>query len=172
MKIFFNKFLQMKETGQVNLATAQVKVLLWAGATPPDEDADSLSELTLASNELSAQGYSRKTLTNQSVQRDDTDDEINFFADNISWPDLHGNFTGHLYFIQLTDDSDSYPVLFSNDGGYPYEMNGGTYTIPVVEPIYTLKQSKEPETIAILQAATTDAEKITGFNNLKTLYGV
>lgn len=170
MRTIFNKFIQMHAGGQVNLETANIEVMLYKGL-PPSEDYNFLSEMALADNELQGVGYSRKPLLNKTLLRDDATNSINFSADSVAWNDLYsnGNITGHLFYIKNTNDGDSVPVLFSNEGGYPLVMNGGKYELSIVEPILTIQQSKDPKAIEILLLNLTDTEKVA---QLKALFGV
>lgn len=77
----YNRGLQLI-LGGLDLATADVRVLLVSSAYTYDADHNFVSDIT---NELSGTGYLRKALTGEVVAEDDTNDRGTFDADDVVW---------------------------------------------------------------------------------------
>jgi hypothetical protein len=99
----YNGFLEALAKGQVNLATADVRVLLVAGYVP-DKDHRFVADIT---NEITVTGYARKALTGKVVVRDDALDFAYLDADDVLWMTLAPGqtVTGAVLFVDLGADA-------------------------------------------------------------------
>lgn len=78
-------------------------------------------------------GYSRKTLSTQAVSQDNTDDEAEFDAADVSWSSLNGEtIQGVIVYKEVTDDTDSPIVTVIDDSDavdLPLPTNGSEIQI-------------------------------------------
>jgi len=152
--------------GEINLATATIKCMLLQGTTP----AVSITNLT-GLTECNAVGYSRKTLANITVVKNNTDNKVVVDSDNVYWNTITTatDITGALYYVDVDGtDANASPLSYS-ERDFPVAVNGGRLEI-AIDNLLTTQESKENDTVDILvSTVTTDAEKVTA---LKTLYGV
>lgn len=103
-----------------------IKVILLDNNHSFDADDNVLTDVS--ANELltSGTGYSQKTLANQAVTQDDTNDLAKFDADDIQW--TTATFTAYhavLYDDTLVGDD----LIGSIDFGGAKSVTGGTFTI-------------------------------------------
>ena len=72
--------------------------------------------------EFNGSGYSRITLSNLAVNADANNDRAEFDADDIGdpgWGDGDGEIKGLIIYEQVTDDTDSIPLFWIDEGGFP-----------------------------------------------------
>ena len=112
---------------------ARVALLMSNNTVAANEDADTLSALTL--DECDASNYVRKALVNEAVTEDNANDRAELGADNLVWTGL-GNPTastrtiaGLLLYEHVTNDADSVPIAFIDTGGFPFTADGEDVTI-------------------------------------------
>lgn len=78
----YNRFKRNLAAGAINLASADVRVLLVSSLYTFSADHNFVSDIT---NELSGTGYARKVLASKVVAEDDTNDRATFDADDLVW---------------------------------------------------------------------------------------
>ena len=109
-----------------------VRILLLEGegGTEPDRTAETIDALT--GDELDTDNYARQPVTGRAIERGDADDLARWLADDLTFADL-GPFTdgpnvaGAVLFVHLTDDTDSWPLLWLAD--VTGETNGTDFTV-------------------------------------------
>jgi hypothetical protein len=82
----------------------------------------------IVAHEVSGVGYSRKTLTNNSVATSSAIKRAMLKTDNIVWEGINaGEVSGIILYKSVNDDTDSTLIAFLN-GGFPITTNGGNIT--------------------------------------------
>ena len=116
----FNKLVDLGNGGDI------VKVALLNNSHAFDPDDDIWTDVSANEIETSGTGYSQKTLANQSVTQDDTNDVAKFDADDVQW--TTATFTA--YHAVIYDDTlGSDDLIGSIDFGVGKSVTGGTFTI-------------------------------------------
>lgn len=115
----------------LNLATADVRVLLLKSTYTYDPDHQFVADLTPGSNEISVAGYSRQALANQTTTQDNTNNRAEGDADDAVFTALTTGQTiaAAVYYVQVTNDADSWLIGYVDTGGFPIPTNGGNVTI-------------------------------------------
>lgn len=97
--------------GSLDLVNDTLKVALYNDTTAftfdPDTHAhvDDILDGGTTADEFSGSGYSRKSLSTQTVSQDDTDDEAAFTAADLSWSSLDGEtIQGIIVYKQVGGD--------------------------------------------------------------------
>ena len=159
MEFMFDNAANKLLKGELNLQTATLKLLLLKGTAP----LKTITNLT-GINEYDGAGYTRKTLTTVTI----TGGELS--ADNVFWNSINGanQITGIIVFEQKTDDADSVPIVYT-DNGFPVLLTNTRYELDL-DKLIKLAGSVVKETVNILIDANKTNE--TKVNELKTLYGV
>lgn len=86
--------------------------------------------------EFAGAGYARITLAGKVLALDPTAtvNEFYFSSNSLLFPalspDVLGPAEGLLIFAQKTDDSDSIPLAYHEDGGFPQDPDGTDFTVP------------------------------------------
>ncbi len=124
----YNRMKMSIASGQLVLATADLRVLLVASGYVFDPDHDFVSDLT---NELSGTGYLRQALANKIVVEDDVADRIKFDADDVTWNGA--NFTGGavdsaIIYVEATNDN-ARQLVCSIDINPKLVTSGVNYTL-------------------------------------------
>ncbi len=102
-----------------------IKILLLDNSHTFDADDNVLADIS--ANELAASGgYVRKTLANQAVTQDDTNDVGKFDADDVEW--TVATFTAY-HAVIFDDTLGSDDLIGSIDFGEAKIVAGGTFTI-------------------------------------------
>jgi len=110
-----------------------IRVLLVMSNTTADteEDVDNIDAFTTL-DEYDGANYVRKALANQVTAEDEANDRGEFDADNVTWTAL-GVGTRQcqalLVYHHVTNDADSPPIAFIDQGGFPFDGNGGDVTV-------------------------------------------
>ena len=116
-------------SGSIDLANDTFKVLLLKDTTDYTWDPDNhatVQDVLNAADEFGDTNYSRKTIPNQTLTQDDTDDEAVFDGDDLTWTDLGGSQTIQAVVV--------------------YKQVGGDDTTPGDDPVLTvLRESDIPE---------------------------
>ncbi|MDX1745781.1 MAG: hypothetical protein R3324_07580 [Halobacteriales archaeon] len=131
--------------GSIDLDTAgdTIKVLLLDDTTAYTADVDNhdfvsdVADGGVTGTEMSGTGYSRKTLANQAVTVDDTDNEGVFDADNVTWTGLNAGTIQTVVVYQQVGADDTTPaddriIAIHDDssiGTLPLTTNGSDVTL-------------------------------------------
>ena len=118
-------------SADLDLNAHDIRVLLVDSTTTTDteEDTEFISGFTTL-GELSGTGYVRKTLDNEAVNIDTTNNRGEFAADPVTWTGINaGTAVAVLLFRFVTNDADSVPIAYIDTGGFPFVTNGGNFTI-------------------------------------------
>ncbi len=103
-----------------------IKVMLLDNSHVFDADDNVLTDISANEILTSGTGYSQKTLANQAVTQDDTNDVGKFDADDVQW--TVATFTA--YHATIFDDTlASDDLIGSIDFGGAKAVTGGTFTI-------------------------------------------
>jgi hypothetical protein len=115
-------------------ANDTIRMLLVTSSYTPDPDDDFVSDVS-ANEVVDVSGYSRVTLANRSISRDDVNNRVDFLADDYQYTSLE--VTGVpkyaiIYRFQ-TEDADSellqcitLPGTATNGGNYTIDWNSGS----------------------------------------------
>jgi hypothetical protein len=123
-------------SGLLAWPTAPLNMLLVDAASGygdiADPDVDFLSGLPAATIELATTGYARQPLAGLAVNRNDVDDRSEWIADDVVFPTLGTlvagpTVAGAIVFVQVSDDTDSWPVLWLPD--VAGTVNGTDFTV-------------------------------------------
>lgn len=105
--------------GDFDWTSADLKLLLLdaAGGFVADPTDDSLDVID---GELDVAGYARVALTSRTTDRNDGDLSAAWLLDDVTFPalgvDLAGvSVAGAIVFVEVVDDSDSWPALYLED---------------------------------------------------------
>lgn len=110
-----------------------IRVLLVMTNTTIDteEDEDFIGDFTTL-DEYDGANYARQTIDNQVTAEDEANDRGEFDGDNVTIANL-GVGTRQcqalLIFHFVTNDADSVPIAYIDQGGFPFDGNGGNVTI-------------------------------------------
>lgn len=93
-------------------------------------------------DEMDGPGYVRQALANQTRTRNDANDRTEGSHDVVTWTALGAGtrqVIGMVYYSHVTNDADSIPLFYVDEGGFPFAANGAdvTYT-PNVAGAYQL----------------------------------
>lgn len=115
----------------LNLATADVRVLLLKSTYTYDPDHQFVADLTPGTHEISVVGYSRQALGSQTTTQDDTNNRAEADAADPVFATLTTGQTiaAAVYFVFVTNDADSWLIGYVDTGGFPIPTNGGDVTI-------------------------------------------
>src|SRR4051812_16493792 len=102
--------------GTFTYLSSTVKALLLKGSGyTANKDHDTLTDLSLGSNEVTVSGYSRKTLASKTITTDDTNDRTVLDAADLSWTSLATGETVSalvIYFDPGTGDGNCVPLVY------------------------------------------------------------
>lgn len=123
--------------GSIDLLNDTIKIALIGTSTPYSFDKDHTSMTTPAASEVVVSsgyqvgfsGTGRKTLSNKSVTKDNTNDRVVFDADDPSaWTLASGDTVASaIVYKHDTNDATSIPIAFLD--GSDVATNGGTITV-------------------------------------------
>lgn len=83
-------------------------------------------------DEMDGANYVRKPLANQAVSEDGGGNRGEFTADPVTWTALGAGtrqVQGMVVYRHVTNDADSIPIAWIEDGGFPFTANGGNLTV-------------------------------------------
>ena len=109
--------------------TDPIRLALVGTGYVPDPDAASL-QAALGANEVNGPGYSRKALTGKTVDREDSEDEAHFLANDVVYlAAAFGTVKGGIVYRELDaeDDALNVPVAYCELEA-PVDLQGGTFT--------------------------------------------
>ena len=119
--IVYNIARQLLTSGQLDLATADLWLLLTYGYVP-DIDADNYAANS-NSFEATGDGYTRVKLTNVTLTRDAINNRMVLTADDITWPLANFQADGAVLFINTNADTTSPQVTFLDFGTVQSSQN-------------------------------------------------
>jgi hypothetical protein len=94
------------------------------------DTAEFVSQITL--NEFDGLNYVRKALASQAVAPDAANDRVEVTANANVWTLLgpgSGTIVGAIIYAHVTNDADSIPLCWFDDGGFPKPATGSDYTV-------------------------------------------
>ena len=115
----------------LNLSSADVRVLLLKSSYTYDSDDQFVDDLTPGSNEITVSGYSRQALGSQTTTQDNTNNRAEADAADPVFSALASGETiaAAVYYVFVSDDTDSWLIGYVDTGGFPIATNGGDVTI-------------------------------------------
>lgn len=130
--------------GALNLSTATLKMMLVTSSYTANRDDEFVSAASAA--EISATNYTggfggagRKTLTGQTVTKDNTNDRAELDVNDVTWTALGGasnaTIAAILVIKENTNDADSWLVAYydtvTGTPSLPFTTNGGDLTLNI-----------------------------------------
>jgi len=111
--------------------TADIRVLFLKSTYTFDPDHQFVGDLTPATHELSVAGYARQALATQTTTQDNINNRSEADSDDPDFGALTSGQTiaSAVYFVQVTNDADSWLIGFVDTGGFPLPTNGGNVKI-------------------------------------------
>lgn len=141
--VYYNIAKGRHQSGDLDLNSDTIKVLLIEGSTAPDPDHDTVAEVVAAAAELVCTGYtagpgsaSRKTLT-VTVTVDDTNNRSDAVSNSQTWTALSDGSIIRQYLIYEhisgSDDTLNIPIAcVDTDSGLPLTTNGSDVSLGAV----------------------------------------
>jgi hypothetical protein len=117
----FNRAKSRILSGDLDLGSADLRILLLTSGYLYDPDDDFVADLTPGSNELTVIGYARQALAGLAVAEDDANDRAGAEADQVDFGALAAGetiATGIVYEF-VTNDADSNLVAYYALGSVP-----------------------------------------------------
>lgn len=114
-------------------ATDDIRVALLMTNTTGDteEDVTTISGITTL-DEFDGSGYTRQALASEAVVADNPNDRGEFDATDATFSSIGAGtrqIAGALVYKHVTNDTDSVPMAWIDDGGFPITANGGDLVI-------------------------------------------
>ncbi len=131
---FFNHGKHVLGLGDLEFDTADWRVILvmTGYVFASDKDIVDLTPSTILTFEYDGASYARQVLASVTYVKDATNDRSELNSDPIVFSNL-GIGTdpciAAILYVDITDDTDSYPFLDINDGGFPFDGTGSDNTI-------------------------------------------
>lgn len=119
--VVYNIARQQLTLGQIDLATADLWVMLTYGYVPDIEAHNYVS--AAAGFEVIGEGYSRVKLENASLVRDTVNNRMVLTADDITWSLANFQADGAVLFINTNDDTTSPLITFLDFGSVKRSQN-------------------------------------------------
>lgn len=120
-------------------------ILVGFGNTCEDDkeaaNVDDIADL----DEYDGVGYNRVTVTGKSFEADVANDRVEFHSDPIVFAGLGAGSSpayGVLLIHHVTNDADSFPLMFFTTGGFPFNGNG--QDIEIAKPADGWVRWREP----------------------------
>ena len=131
MSFVYTNALRAFGSAEIDLDTGgdDIRVLTVMSNTTADTEEDVTTVDGFSTlDEYDGANYVRKALANEAMTADNTNDRGEFDADDITHTSLgvgSRQAVGHLLIKHVTDDTDSIPLAYIDDGGFPFDGNGG-----------------------------------------------
>lgn len=117
----------------LDLASADLRALLVMTNTTADTEKDVANIAAFSTlDEHDGANYARKTLADEAVAQDDANDRAELDATDVTWTALGAGTRqcqALVVYVHVTNDSDSYPFLYIDTGGFPFTATGADVTI-------------------------------------------
>lgn len=120
-------------TGDANLDAADLRVLLLKSSAPT-ADTNVVNDITPGTNESTATGYARVTLTGETVTEDDTNDFAYLDADDAAFGALSGSESVTWALLFRHTGSDATAPVYGCYDVTDTAVNGSTITIQWATP--------------------------------------
>lgn len=131
---FFNDGKHRLGLGDLEFDTADWRMILtmtgYVFAT--DKDITNLTGSTIVTNEYDGANYARQALANETYVKDAANNRSELNCDPIVFANLGigtNQCIAAILYVHITNDTDSYPFLDINDGGFPFDGTGSDNTI-------------------------------------------
>jgi hypothetical protein len=130
----YNRGKYQLATGAINLATADLRVLLVKSTYALDADHNFVADVVAGASEISVAGYARQALANKTVTEDDTNDFAYLDADDVVFAALVAGQTvgGAVLFVHTGVDATAVVLGFYDLTDTP--TNGGDITVQWATP--------------------------------------
>lgn len=117
--------------GVLDFSSADTRLILVDNTTTCDTEDDVLLMNGFTTlGELSGTGYVRKVLGNTAVNKDFSNDRVEFDADDVVFTGIDaGTAQAALIYFHVTDDTDSIPLIYIDQTDFPIVTNGGDVTL-------------------------------------------
>jgi hypothetical protein len=114
--------------GEIDLVNDDIRVMLVMTNTTADteDDVNTISAFTTL-DEFDGAGYSRQALASQAVNEDAANNRAEFDATDSTFSSIAvgtRQVQAAILFKHVTNDTDSVPLAFIDDGGFPFTANG------------------------------------------------
>ena len=119
--VVYNIARQLLTEGQLDLATADLWVMLTYGYVPAIDAHEYVSAANLF--ETIGDGYTRVKLTNVSLSRDTVNNRMVLTADDITWSLANFQADGAILFVNTNDDTTSPLITFLDFGSVKRSQN-------------------------------------------------
>lgn len=124
----YNEAKRAMMESEIDLASDDIRVMLVMTNTTADteDDANVIDDFTTL-DEYDGGGYSRQELASQAVNEDAGNNRAEFDATNSTFSNVAvgtRQAQAAILFKHVTDDSDSVPIAYIDDGGFPFTGNG------------------------------------------------
>jgi hypothetical protein len=129
--LVYNRGKQLLATAGVNLASADLRLLLTQAAYTANADHNFVSDVT---SEVSVSGYARQALANKTVTEDDTNDFAYLDADDVAFAGLASGQTVGGAVLYLYNAADSAAPVIAFYDLTDTATNGGTITVQWATP--------------------------------------
>ena len=114
--------------GTYDLSGSTIKAILLTSGYTPNKDHDTVTDLTVGSNELSGTGYSRLTLSSKAVSVDDANDRVLFDAADLTWSLINAGDATHCVLV-IDSGADATSPLLACITFTTISTNGGDLVI-------------------------------------------
>lgn len=119
--VVYNIARQQLTNGQLDLATADLWVMLTFGYVPSIDGDNYVSAANIF--ESTGDGYTRVQLTNVTLTRDVVNNRMVLTADDITWPMANFQADGAILFVNTNDDTTSALITFLDFGTVQRSQN-------------------------------------------------
>lgn len=95
-----------------------------------DADDETVNDVLSDAAEFTDASYSRQTLDNTTVNRNEAEDRAEAQADNVVFEDLDGDeIDSAITFVENGDDDNRFVIAHHTSDDFPLQANGGDVTI-------------------------------------------
>jgi len=130
----YTKVTNKLATAALNMSTADIRALAVMTNTTADteKDVNFIADFTTL-DEFNGANYARTTFATQTVTQDNANDRTELDTEDIAYTALGAGtrqMAGHVIYVHVTNDSDSYPIAFIDDN-MPFTAQGTNVTFVV-----------------------------------------
>lgn len=115
-------------TAQLDLSSVDIRALLVMSSSSAAAETNAPTIAFFSTlDEYDGASYARQMLTGIAVNEDDSNARAELMTNPITWPTLGAGTrqaTAMILFRFVTDDSDSVPIAYVDDGGFPFDGDG------------------------------------------------
>lgn len=109
----------------------RVLLVMVGTSTGTERDVDVIDDFTTL-DEYDGTSYARQALANTSYDIDDPNFRVELTADPSVWTTLgvgSAQAEAAIIYLHVTDDTDSLPIAYIDEGGFPFDGSGSDITI-------------------------------------------